>query len=181
MVRTRRQVNPSFDDPESFVLQIQKGVIHANIGDISNYLNSSSPPDAPLKNISLQPEGERLKLHGTIHKIFSLPIELVGTLTPTPDGRVQFNVTKLDVLKIPLKGLLGGFHVELSDLVHASTIPGVQIVYNDIIFDTQKLLPRRTSTVNLPPCESAHQTSKSSMATRATTRPALHGGITFSA
>jgi len=57
MVRTRRQVNPSFDDPESFVLQIQKGVIHANIGDISNYLNTSSPPNAPLKNISIQPEG----------------------------------------------------------------------------------------------------------------------------
>ncbi len=54
---------------------------------------------------------------------------------------MQFHVTKLDVLKIPLKGLLGGFHVELSDLVHASNIPGVQIVDNDIIFDTQKLLP----------------------------------------
>jgi hypothetical protein len=141
MVRTRRQVNPSFDDPESFVLQIQKGVIHANIGDISNYLNASSPPNAPLKNISIQPEGDQLKLHGNIHKIFSLPIELVGTLTPTPDGRVQFHVTKLNVLKIPLKGLLGGFHVELSDLVHASNVPGVQIVDNDIIFDTQKLLP----------------------------------------
>ena len=141
MVRTRRQVNPSFDDPDSFVLQIQKGVIHANIGDISNYLNASSPPNAPLKNISIQPEGDQLKLHGTIHKIFSLPIELVGTLAPTPDGRVQFHVTKLDVLKIPLKGLLGGFHVELSDLVRASNIPGVQIVDNDIIFDTQKLLP----------------------------------------
>jgi hypothetical protein len=112
----------------------------APIGDISNYLNSSSPPDAPLKNISIQAEGDRLKLHGTIHKIFSLPIELVGSLAPTPDGRVQFQVTKLDVLKIPLKGLLGGFHVELSDLVHASNIPGVQIVDNDIIFDTQKLL-----------------------------------------
>jgi hypothetical protein len=141
MVRTRRQVTPSFDDPESFVLQIQKGVIHANIGDISNYLNSSSPPNAPLKNISIQPEGDQLKLHGTVHKIFSLPIELVGTLAPTPDGRVQFHVTKLNVLKIPLKGLLGGFHIELSDLVHASNIPGVQIVDNDIIFDTQKLLP----------------------------------------
>jgi hypothetical protein len=29
MVRTRREVNPSFDDLESFLLQIQKGVIHA--------------------------------------------------------------------------------------------------------------------------------------------------------
>jgi hypothetical protein len=141
MIRTRRQVNPSFDDPESFVLQIQKGVIHANIGDISNYLNTSSPPNAPLKNISIQPEGDQLKLHGTVHKIVPLPIELVGNLSPTPDGRVQFHVTKLNVLKIPLKGLLGGFHVELSDLVHASNIPGVQIIDNDIIFDTQKLLP----------------------------------------
>jgi hypothetical protein len=141
MVRTHRQVSPSFDDPESFVLQIQKGIIHANIGDISNYLNVSSPPNAPLKNISIQPEGDQLKLHGTIHKIVPLPIELIGTLAPTPDGRVQFHVTKLNVLKIPLKGLLGGFHVELSDLVHASNIPGVQIVDNDIIFDTQKLLP----------------------------------------
>jgi hypothetical protein len=141
MVRTRRQVNPSFDDPESFVLQIQKGVIHANIGDISNYLNTSSPPNAPLKNISIQPEGEQLKLHGTIHKVISLPIELIGALSPTPDGRVQFHITKLNVLKIPMKGFLGGFHVELSDLVHTSNIPGVQIVDNDIIFDTQKLLP----------------------------------------
>jgi len=132
MVRTRRQVNPSFDDPESFILQIQKGVIHANIGDISNYLNASSPTNAPLKNISIQPEGYQLKLHGTIHKIVRLTIELVGTLSPTPDGRVQFHVTKLNVLKIPLKGLLGGFHVELADLVHASNIPGVQIVDNDI-------------------------------------------------
>ena len=141
MVRTRRQVNPSFDDPESFVLQIQKGVIHANIGDISNYLNVSAPPNAPLKNISIQPEGDQLKLHGTIHKVVPLPIEFVGTLSPTPDGRVQFHVTKLNVLKVPLKGLLGGFHVELSNLVHASNIPGVQIADNDIIFDTQKLLP----------------------------------------
>ena len=38
LVRTHRSSIQSFDDPESFVLQIQKGVIHTNIGDISNYL-----------------------------------------------------------------------------------------------------------------------------------------------
>lgn len=141
MLRTHPQINPSFDDSESFVLAIQKGVIHANIGDISNYLNTSSPPGAPLKNISIQPDGDQLKLHGTVHKIIPLPIELVGTLSPTSDGLVRFHVTKLDVLKIPLKGLLGGFHVQLADLVHATNVPGVQIADNDIIFDTQKLLP----------------------------------------
>lgn len=141
MLRTHPQVNPSFDDPESFVLEIQKGVIRANIGDISNYLNASSPPNAPLKNISIQPEGQQIKLRGTVHKIVPLPIELAGTLAATPDGRVQFHVTKIDVLKIPMKGLLGSFHLQLSDLVHASNMPGIAIADNDIFFDTQKLLP----------------------------------------
>ncbi len=34
------------------------------------------------------------------------------------------NSSRLNVLKIPLKGLLGGFHIELSDLVLASNFPG---------------------------------------------------------
>jgi hypothetical protein len=141
LVRTHPGLNPSFDDPDSFVLQIQNGVIHINIGDIGNYLNISSPPDAPLKNISLLPEGDQLKLRGTIHKIVSLPIEVVGTLGATPEGLVKFRVTKLNLLKLPLKRLLGGFHVELSDFVHQSNMPGIQIAGNDITFDTQKLLP----------------------------------------
>lgn len=141
MERTHPQVNPSFDDPESFVFEIQKGVIHANIGDISNYLNAASPAKAPLKNISIQPDGDQLKLHGTVHKIVPLPIELVGTLSATAEGYVRFHVSKINVLKVPLKGLLGSFHIQLSDLVHATNVPGVRIVDNDIIFDTQKLLP----------------------------------------
>lgn len=141
MMRTRRQINPSFDDPDSFVLNIRKGVIRANIGDISNYLNASSPPDAPLKNISIEPFGEQIKLHGTVHKIFTIPIELIGTLSPIADGRIRFHMTKLEVVRIPLKGLLRSFHVGLSNLVPAVNIPGVEIVDNDILFDTQMLLP----------------------------------------
>ncbi|RXH57884.1 hypothetical protein [Granulicella sibirica] len=141
MLRSRKSVIPSFDDPESFVLRIDKGVIHANIGDVSAFLNANAPKDAPMKNISIQPNGDQIKLHGTVHKILPLSVELDGTLAPTSDGRVRFHVTKIDVLKIPLKGLLGGFHLELSDLVHATNVPGVQVVDNDILFDTEKLLP----------------------------------------
>lgn len=141
MRRTRRQMDPSFDDPDSFVLEIQKGVIHVNIGDLGNFLNTTTTTGAPLQHISIQPDGNQIKLHGTVHKILPLPIELVGELSPTPAGLVRFHVTKLDVLKIPLKGLLGGFHIKLSDLVHSSNLPGVQIADNDILFDTQQLLP----------------------------------------
>jgi hypothetical protein len=141
MLRTHPKVNPSFDDPDSFVLQIQKGVIHVNIGDISHYLNTSSPAGAPLKDISIQPDGDQLKIHGTVHKIVPLPVELAGTLSPTPDGLVRLHVSKINVLKIPLKGLLRSFHVELKDLVHTTNISGITIAGNDIIFDTQRLLP----------------------------------------
>jgi hypothetical protein len=141
MLRTHANVNPSFDDADSFVLYIEKGVIHANIGDISNYLNAVIPKDAPLKNVSIQPQGELLKLHGTLHKGVPLPVELSGEISALPDGRVQFRATKINVLKIPMKGILGGFHIQLSDLVHESNTPGVQISGDTLLFDTQKLLP----------------------------------------
>ena len=141
MLRTHPGINPSFDDPESFLLEIDKGIIRANIGDVSNFLNANSPRNAPLTNISIQPDGEQLVLHGTVHKIVPLPVEIKGTLAPTPDGRVQFHLASLSVLKLPIKWLLGGMHVQLADLVHGGNLPGIQIAGNDIFFDTQKLLP----------------------------------------
>ncbi len=141
MLRTHPHVNPSFDDPESFVLEIDKGIIRANIGDLSTFLNASMPANSPLKNVSIAPRGEDIRLHGTVHKMVSLPVDLDGSVSPTPDGRVRFHVKKLNVLKLPLKGLLGGFHVELADLVHGTNVPGVEVVDNDIFFDTRKLLP----------------------------------------
>ncbi len=140
MIRTRRSVNPSFDDPESFFLDVKTGVIRANIGDISNFLNASGM-NSPLSNITLSGDGDQVKLRGTLHKIISLPVELIGTITAVPDNRIQMHVTKLSVLKIPLKGLLGGFHIDLSDLFHSHGIPGIEVSSNDIFFDTQKLLP----------------------------------------
>ncbi|HEX6497131.1 MAG TPA: hypothetical protein VF018_16690 [Acidobacteriaceae bacterium] len=141
IVRTKQNVNPSFDDPDSFILQIQKGVIHANIGDVCKYLNSTAAQDTPLKNIDIQPDGELVKIRGTVKKVVPLPIEILGSLAATPDGLVRLHVQHISVLKVPVKGLLGTFDVKLSDLVHSTNVPGVIISGNDIIFDTEKLLP----------------------------------------
>lgn len=141
MVRTRRDVNPTFDDPESFFLEIKTGVIRANIGDIGNFLNVGSVADSPLKNITLLADDDHIKLKGTLHKLISMPVELLGTVAATPDNRIQVHVTKLSILKIPLKGLLGGFQISVSDLFHPKGIPGIEVSGNDIFFDTLKLLP----------------------------------------
>jgi hypothetical protein len=142
MRRTNKNVNPSFDDPESFVLEVQRGIIHANIGDISHYLNTGAVAGSPLTNISLTGDGNQISVHGTIHKLhIPLPIGLDGTISPAPDGRIHLHVDRLSVLKLPVKGLLGDFHVSIADLMGKSSIAGIEASQNDLYFDTQKLLP----------------------------------------
>ena len=140
MARARRNANPSFDDPESFYLDISTGVLRANIGDIGNYLNNGLQ-NSPLKNIKLSGDGQTVKLNGTLKKIVPLPIELVGELSATGDDRIRIHVTKLNVLKIPFKFVLGMVHVNVSDLFNSKNIEGLEVRENDMYFDTQKLLP----------------------------------------
>ena len=143
MLRTKGQVNPTFDDADSFILQIDKGVIRANIGDICKYLNANVAKDSPLKNIDIQPEGERVKIRGTVKKIVSLPVELLGSVAATKQGLVRLHIDHISVLKVPVKGLLGTFDLKLSDLVRSTNVPGVTVTGNDIVFDTEKLCRRR--------------------------------------
>ena len=141
MVRSSREVNPSFDDPESFSLDVKTGVIRANMGDLNKFLNSTAIVDSPLKNISLTGDGDQVKVHGDLRKLVPLPIELIGTISAVPGNRIQLHVTKLSVLKIPLKAVLGGFHLDVSDLFHPTVNSGMQVSGDDIFFDTQKLIP----------------------------------------
>lgn len=73
MVRTARNINPSFDEPDSFVLDVKNGVIHTNVGDLANFLNEEVA-NSPFRGISLSGDGDTIKLHGTLHKIIPLPV-----------------------------------------------------------------------------------------------------------
>lgn len=139
MMRTRTSIAPSFDNPDSFVLAVRKGVIHVNLGDIGNFLNTTS---FPLKNALVRGQGNQVKLTGTVHKsLLSLPVELLSTVSATTDGRIHLHVDKINVLKIPIKGLLGGMHVEIDDIAGKSAMPGVEFSGNDIFLNTIQILP----------------------------------------
>lgn len=142
MVRTRENVNPSFDAPESFVLMIQKGLLSVRLADLASFLNAGATGGVgALTNVSIKTSGDVIELHGTAHKIIPLPVKIVGTLSPLPDGRIQFHVASFSVLKMPLKGLLGVFHLSLTDLTPKSKTPGIAMNGNNFEFDTQRLLP----------------------------------------
>ncbi|MEG9437110.1 hypothetical protein JAO29_13195 [Edaphobacter sp. HDX4] len=142
MVPTRPTVVPSLDDENSFILQIDRGLVHVNIGDITNFLNASMAARSPLTNMKLTGEGQQIKLSGTMHKLLlPLPVEVAGTVSPTPDGRVLLRIAKINVLKMPVKGLLSGLKVEVDDLIGKQPIEGVAVKDNDIYFNTTELLP----------------------------------------
>ena len=140
MARTSSIVNPSFDDPDSFVIDVKAGVIHTNVGDLANFLNEGIT-NSPLKNIKLSGDGDQLKLTGTLHKVVPIPIEVISTIGVAPDNRIQIHVTKINLLKIPFKKLLGGMDVTVSSLFHPGDIPGVEVKENDIFLDTAKAVP----------------------------------------
>lgn len=139
LARTHRDANPSLDDPDSYYLDIQTGVLRANIGDFGSFLNTCLS-NSPLRHVTLSADGDRLKMTGTVRKIVPLPIQLMGEVSAVSDNRIRVHVTKLDVLKVPVKGLLGIFKVSLGDLFQ-QRIDGVEISGNDVFLDTQKLLP----------------------------------------
>ena len=82
------------------------------------------------------------ELTGTVHKLhLPLPVELLSTVSATADGRIHLHVDKINVEKIPLKGLLGALHVEIDDIVGASPMTGVEVSDNDIFLTTTQMLP----------------------------------------
>jgi len=138
---THLGVIPSFDEPDSFVLDIQDGVIATSLAQISAMLNGGLLKDTPLENISLADQNNQLKLNGTLHKGIPLPIEMISEVSAAPDGRICLHVVKMRILKLPVIGLLQSFHAKVGDLVGAKGAEGVQVTNDDIYIDPERILP----------------------------------------
>ena len=138
---TRSGVIPSFDEPSSFAVDIDAGVVATTLDEISGLLNDGMLAGSPLEKVSLSAQGQQLKLNGTLHKGVSLPIEMISDVSASPDGRIQLHAVKLRVLKVPVKGLLHSFHIKVSDLVNPKGAAGLQIVGDDIYLNIEQVLP----------------------------------------
>ena len=78
MKPTQPDVNPSFDDPKSFSLDIEAGAVGISPSDLTAVLNSGLLKGSPLQNVSLTPYAKQMKLRGTLHEGVLLPIEIIS-------------------------------------------------------------------------------------------------------
>ena len=110
---------------------------------LTNVLNTQvlAASDAPIKDVSVQIEKGKLKIKGKLHSKGDVPFETDGALSVTPDGKLRLHADKITAAHLPVKGLMDLFGVELSDLIKAGKVRGLQPEDDDIILDPQQILP----------------------------------------
>jgi hypothetical protein len=133
----------SFDDPVSFDIAIDTARITLDTTDLSGLLNQFvfRYPGAAIRELHARTEGGRLRLHGKIHKLVSLPFTIVASVRVTPDGLIHLHPDQVQVLGIGVKGLLGALSVELDDLIRSNRLHGVTVAGNELALDPTELLP----------------------------------------
>lgn len=134
---------PIFDDKRTFSLRIAAAEIAMSQQALANTLNSHvfAAKDAPLKDISVIIEKDRLKIKGKLHSTGDLGFEAEGHLSATGDGKIRLEVEKIRALHLPVKGLMDLLGVDLANLIKTGQVPGVEVEKDRLILDPSKILP----------------------------------------
>jgi hypothetical protein len=134
-----------FDDKTSFEVRVTNGTVSISpvaLADImNNYVFASA--NAPLKDltIAIDSDKQRLIIKGKLHSKGDIPFGTAGTLSVTPDGRLRVHTEKITAMKLPLKGVMGLFGIELANVVNTGKIAGMDTDKNDLLMDLGALLP----------------------------------------
>lgn len=134
---------PIFDDKESFRLQITAAEIAMDPQSLANVLNSNvfSAKNAPLKDISIRIEKDRLKVKGKLHQKGDIGFETEGQLSATSDGKIRLHAEKIRALHLPVKGLMDLIGLDIADLIKSGKVRGVRAEKDDLILDPGEILP----------------------------------------
>jgi hypothetical protein len=141
--RTKPDGPVTFDDSDSFVVEVDTGEVAVTAASLSALLNSYvfAYPGAPIKNIQVSIRGSRLTQRGTLHKGVDLPFEIEGPVSTTTEGDIRLHAEKIKSAGIPFKGLLHLFGADLSKLVNENAGRGAKIEGDDIILSPRGITP----------------------------------------
>jgi len=143
LVPTSASGIPVFDDKNSFELQIIAAEMTMDPQSLANVLNTHvfAAKDAPLKDISITIDKDRLKVKGKLHQKGDIGFETEGQLSATADGKIRLHAEKIRALHLPVKGLMDLFGLDIADLIKSGKVRGVQVEKDDLILDPGEILP----------------------------------------
>ena len=133
----------SFDDPHSFLLDIDTGDVALPAADLTRLMNTYvfAYPGAPLRDLSFSVKDGKLVQRGVLHKLVDIPFEMVGDVSVTPGGEMRIHPVSMKICTIPGLGLMKAVGVTLAKLLDLSKAKGVRVVDNDLLINPTTLLP----------------------------------------
>jgi hypothetical protein len=134
---------PAFDDVSSYVVEIEHARVSLTAESLTNLMNNYvfAAPDAPLKKLKIEIEGNELKQSGVLVKGLPVPFHLRASIAATPDGRIRLHPTSMKAAGFLSKRVLDFFGLELERLVKVNASTGVTIEDDDLLLDPERLLP----------------------------------------
>jgi hypothetical protein len=134
---------PVFDDQRSYVLHVLTASIAMDVGSLQTLLNSHvlGYEGAPLKDLHVTTEPERLVIQGKLHKGVDIPFSTKASVGTTADGNLQLHSESMKAAGIPAKGLMKLFGLELDDVMDLKRRRGVDVRDNDIVIAPGQVLP----------------------------------------
>jgi hypothetical protein len=134
-----------FDDKTSFEVRVTNGTVSISPAALAEIMNSYvfARSDAPVKDltVAIDQEKNQLVIKGKLHSKGDISFATAGYLSVTSDGRIRVHTDKITAMKVPVKGMMGLFGIELAKVVNTSKIPGMDTDKNDLLMDLGTLLP----------------------------------------
>jgi len=134
---------PTFDDKRTLLLKIDYGEVAVTPAALSGLMNRYvfNYPGRPLTDIRVSIADGRLRQEATLHKGVVIPVEMVGDLGVTPDGRIRFHPTQIKAGGAPVKKLLDAVGLEVEKVLKTNAGRGVMVVDDDLVLDLNRMLP----------------------------------------
>jgi hypothetical protein len=136
---------PIFDDKTSFMVKAKSARISITPEALAALMNTYvfAKANSPLKDLTVTIEGSNVRVKGKLRSKGrgDVPFDTLGSLSPTKDGKVRIHSDKVKAFKIPVKGIMNLFGVELVNVLDTSKVDGISTDKNDLILDLAQLLP----------------------------------------
>jgi hypothetical protein len=134
---------PTFDDVNSYVIEIDSARVSMTAGSLTNLMNNVlfAGPNAPIRDMRVEIEGDELRQTGTLKKGVSVPFTMRASVDVTSDGKLRLHPTSMKAAGIIPKGLLDFFGVHLNTLLKVRSESPIRVSGDDLLLDPEHALP----------------------------------------
>jgi hypothetical protein len=148
--RIRAQMRPvppaqvvSFDDPSSFDLDVAGASVRLTGPQVEVLMNTRifAYPNANIRNLRVEEEGQNLVIHGTLSKGATIPFTMVGTPSIREGRWLAIETKEVKIGAVGVTGLLSALHISLSAMINVPASGNLRVEKNTILIDVFSNLP----------------------------------------